>query len=129
MSSSTSRWAAARREVDELTRQKDSIASHLAQVRQLLGGQLPGGVDPAMSAAQAKPAIAADPALSAPGAAPRNGAGQAAPTTVQPATQVSAAPTQVQAQRPAPANGGAATQANGKQGPSGKEDEEDWWTE
>ena len=44
---------------------------------------------------------------------------------------MAAAPTQVQAQRPAPANGGApaATQANGKQGANGKEDEEDWWTE
>jgi hypothetical protein len=36
------RRAAAQRQVDELTRQKDSIASHLAQVCQLLGGQLPG---------------------------------------------------------------------------------------
>jgi DNA-binding transcriptional MerR regulator len=45
---------------------RDSIASHLAQVRQLLGGQLPGGVDPAMSAAQAKPAIAGDPGLAGP---------------------------------------------------------------
>ena len=35
------RRAAAQRDVDELTRQKDSIATHLAQVRQLLGGQLP----------------------------------------------------------------------------------------
>ena len=41
------RRAAAQREVDELTRQKDSIASHLAQVRQLLGGQLPG-MEPAV---------------------------------------------------------------------------------
>jgi vacuolar-type H+-ATPase subunit E/Vma4 len=72
------RRAAAQREVDELTRQKDSIASHLAQVRQLLGGQLPGGVDPAVSAAQAKPAIAA-------GAAPRTGtSGLPAPATMQP---------------------------------------------
>ena len=30
----------AQREVDELTRQKDDISSHLAQVRQLLGGHL-----------------------------------------------------------------------------------------
>jgi len=29
---------------------------------------------------------------------------------------------------PAPANAGA-TQANGKQGANGKEEEEDWWTE
>ena len=32
------RRAATQREVDDLTRQKDSIASHLAQVRQLLPG-------------------------------------------------------------------------------------------
>jgi hypothetical protein len=72
------------------------------------------------------------------------------PAAVQPttgpghqATQVSAAPTQMQAaQRPAagPSNGGspvapatsaapAATQANAKQAANGKEDEEDWWTE
>ena len=52
------RRAATQREVDDLTRQKDSIASHLAQVRQLLGGQLPG-MD-AVQAAQTKPAIAGD---------------------------------------------------------------------
>jgi hypothetical protein len=55
------RRAATQREVDELTRQKDSIASHLAQVRQVLGGQLPG-MD-AVQAAQAKPAIAGDSGL------------------------------------------------------------------
>ena len=33
------RRVASQREVDELTRQKDSIASHLVQVRQLLGGR------------------------------------------------------------------------------------------
>ena len=32
------RRVAAQREVDELTRQKDSIVTRLAQVRQLLGG-------------------------------------------------------------------------------------------
>jgi hypothetical protein len=47
--------AATDREVDDLTRQKDSIASHLAQVRQLLPGMK------AVQAAQAKPAIAGDP--------------------------------------------------------------------
>ena len=100
-------------------------------MRQLLGGQLPGGADPSMAAAQPKPAIAADPAPSATqaGAAPRNGTSQAAPTTVQSAAQVAAgAPTQVHAQR---SNGGAPvpSQANGKQGANGKEEEEDWWTE
>ena len=69
------RQAAAQREVDELTRQKDSIASHLAQVRQLLGGQVPG-MD-AVQAAQPKPAIAGDsgPADGARG----NGSGAAPP--------------------------------------------------
>ena len=33
--------AAAQREVDELTTQKDGIASHLAQVRGLFGAQVP----------------------------------------------------------------------------------------
>ena len=53
------RRAATQREVDELTRQQDSIASHLAQVRQLLVGQLPG--TDAVQAAQPRPAIAGDP--------------------------------------------------------------------
>jgi hypothetical protein len=84
-----------------------------------------------MSAPPAKPAIAADPGGPASQAAPRNGTSQPAPATAQQATQVGAAPTQVQAQRPVPANGGgpAPTQANGKPGGGGKEDEEDWWTE
>jgi paraquat-inducible protein B len=48
------RRAATRCEVDDLTRQKDSIASHLAQVRQLLPGMN------AVQAAQTKPAITGD---------------------------------------------------------------------
>src|SRR5260370_42634598 len=48
------RRAAAHREVDDLTRQRDSIASHLAQVRQLLPGMN------AVQAAQKKPAITGD---------------------------------------------------------------------
>jgi hypothetical protein len=48
------RRAATHREVDDLTRQKDSIATHLAQVRQLLPGMN------AVQAAQPKPAIAGD---------------------------------------------------------------------
>jgi hypothetical protein len=50
----------------ELTRQKDSIASHLTQLRQLLGGQLPG-MDEALQSAPAKPGIG--PALQADAAA------------------------------------------------------------
>jgi cell division septum initiation protein DivIVA len=49
------RRAATHREVDDLTRQKDSIASHLAQLRQLLPGMN------AVQAAQTKPAITGDP--------------------------------------------------------------------
>ena len=76
------RRAAAQREVDELTRQKDSIATHLAQVRQLLGGQLPG-MD-AVQAAQTKPAIAGDPGLADGGHG--NGA-RALARTVRPETK------------------------------------------
>jgi hypothetical protein len=134
------RRATAQRDVDELTRQKDSIASHLAQVRQLLGGQLP--MDAAVTAMQPKPAIAADPGPGTPSgsvSAPRNGTSTPpAPTTVQPVpsgqsaahqpTQVSPAPAQAQ---PRPGNGGspATAQASTKQAANGKEDDEDWWTE
>ena len=74
------RRAAAQREVDDLTRQKDSIASHLAQVRQLLGGQLPG-----MDAVQAapRPAIAGDSGLADGAGGKGSGAPPPAPTSVQ----------------------------------------------
>ena len=76
------RRAAAQRDVDELTRQKDSIATHLAQVRQLLGGQLLPGMEAAtMQAPTAKPAIAAEPAP--------------ATTAPTPASWVSAVPTTI----------------------------------
>jgi hypothetical protein len=42
---------------------------------------------------------------------------------------VSAAPTQVQGQRPAGQANGTPAAANAKQGANGKEDDEDWWTE
>jgi hypothetical protein len=48
------RRAATDREVDDLARQKDSIASDLTQVRQLLPGMN------AVQAAHTKPAIAGD---------------------------------------------------------------------
>ena len=77
--------AAAQREVDDLTRQKDSIASHLAQVRQLFGGQLPG----METAVQAKPAIAAG---AAPPGTPRDGtSGLPAPATMQAVSAAEAA--------------------------------------
>ena len=98
------RRVASQREVDELTRQKDNISTHLAQVRQLLGGQL--GIqmppmEPAVAAAPVQPAIAESvPAAAAPAIRPAgNGAA------------------------PAPRPNGA---ANG----DGKGAEpEDWWTE
>jgi hypothetical protein len=127
------RRAAAQREVDDLTRQKDSIASHLAQVRQLLGGQVPDMAGAAAALQQPKP-ISPDPVP------PRNGAsGGAAPTTVQPvqssasATQVSPAATQASratnGSTNGGTNGGAPAGAATKQAASGKEDDEDWWTE
>jgi hypothetical protein len=132
------RRAAAQREVDDLTRQKDSIASHLAQVRQLLGGQVPDMAGAAAALQQPKP-ISPDPV---PASAPRNGAsGGAAPTTVQPvqssATQVSPAATQASRPTNSSANGstsggtsgGAPAGAATKQAAGGKEDDEDWWTE
>ena len=144
------RRAAAQRDVDELTRQKDSIATHLAQVRQLLGGQLLPGMDAAaVQAPPAKQAIAPEPAPAAPptqvapaapaapASAPRNGnGGSAPPTAVQPAqsashqaTQVSPAAAAAAQQRPTNGGSPAATQANTKQAANGKEDDEDWWTE
>ena len=123
------RRAAAQREVDDLTRQKDSIATHLAQVRQLLGGQLPGMDAAAMQAPAPKPAIAAEPA---PAGVPRNGnGGSVAPTTVQSAQQSGHQATQVSPAQQRPANGAPppATQASAKQSANGKEDDEDWWTD
>ena len=144
--------------MEELTRQKDSIATHLAQVRQLLGGQLPG-MDAAVQAPAAKPAIAAEPAgapptqvapaapptqvaPAAPASAPRNGnGGPVAPTTVQPAQQPAAVRPPghpglagATAAQQRPANGGAPAPApaparRAKQAANGKEDDEDWWTE
>jgi len=54
--------SSAQRQVDELTRQRDSITSHLAQLRQLLGGApLPSMEEPApaVAAPAPKPALAA----------------------------------------------------------------------
>ena len=43
-------WSAAQRDADELTTQTESISSHLAQIRQLLGTQLPTADKPAKPA-------------------------------------------------------------------------------
>ena len=41
--------SAAQRHVDELNKQKESVAAHLAQISQLLGGQMPGIAGPVTS--------------------------------------------------------------------------------
>ena len=47
---------AAQRHVDELNKQKESVAAHLAQISQLLGGQMPGLAD-ALTNRPAAPAV------------------------------------------------------------------------
>jgi hypothetical protein len=127
------RRVTAQREVDELTRQKDNIASHLAQVRQLLGGQLGAvpnvpNMDPSVGAPQAKPAIAES--APAPKPAPAGNpapAAAAAPAAARPAGNGTAT---VQAPRPQAGNGAPApTAAAPAQKAAGKENDEDWWTE
>jgi hypothetical protein len=95
------RRVASQREVDELTRQKDNITTHLAQVRQLLGGQL--GIQlPPMDAAMTAPAPV-KPAVESP-----------PPVASAPVSRPAGNGT---APRPAGANGEA------------KDDDENWWTE
>ncbi|HEX3513280.1 MAG TPA: cellulose-binding protein, partial [Trebonia sp.] len=89
----------AQREVEELTRQKDNITTHLAQVRQLLGGQL-GIQMPPM-----EPAVAAPP--------PKQ-AVESAPVASAPVSR--------------PAGNGTAPRPAGPTG-EGQASEEDWWTE
>ena len=110
------RRVTSQREVEELTRQKDNISSHLAQVRQLLGGQLGvpmPSMDPAVNAAPAKPAIA-EPAPAGNGGAPIG-----APAAARQAGNGAPA-----AQAPRPAGNGVAAKPEGK-----PEDDENWWTE
>jgi hypothetical protein len=106
------------REVDELTRQKDNIASHLAQVRQLLGSQLGGavpGMEQAVAAAPAKPAIAE----SAPAG---NAGGMPGPAPAGAVRQAGNGAATAQAQRPV-GNGGTGAKEDKP------ENDEDWWTE
>ena len=125
------RRVTAQREVDELTRQKDNIASHLAQVRQLLGGQLGAvpnvpNMDPSVGAPQAKPAIAESAPKPAPAGNPAPAAA-AAPAAARPTGNGTAT---AQAPRPQASNGAPApTAAAPAQKAAGKENDEDWWTE
>ena len=102
------RRAVAQREVDELIRQQDSIASDPAQIRQASGGQLP--TDAAMrptalrAASTAGPAPPVPPAPSAPPSTLCDGTSTpAAPVTVQPAQAGPSAAHQAAQVRPAPA--------------------------
>jgi uncharacterized membrane protein len=105
--------AAAQREVDDLTRQKESISTHLAQISQLLGTQMPG-LSEALKPAQSRGAVAP--------AAPKAVAGPPPPAPRQEARPPAQAP-QAQAQPP----------ANGPKQPvsakSAKSNDEEWWTE
>jgi hypothetical protein len=135
---------AAQRHVDELNKQKESVAAHLTQISQLLGGQMPGIADalkpkPAVQA-QAPRAVAAPP--SGNGGNGGNGAPQAAapkaPPTAQQAAPAApprtsevpagqhAAPGRPDSQ-PSAGAGVAKQSANAKSG--GKGDDDEWWTE
>ena len=90
---------AAQREVDDLTRQKESISSHLAQISQLLGTQMPG-LSEALKPQQGRQAVgqpAPPKAVAGPPPAPRE---EPRPQAKQPASAKTA-----------------------------KGGDEDWWTE
>ncbi|HWG14002.1 MAG TPA: hypothetical protein VG268_12095, partial [Streptosporangiaceae bacterium] len=122
--------AAAQRQVDDLTRQKDSISSHLAQLRQLLGGGVPGMEAESTSSvpsAPSRPAISDAPRSPAPApAAPV----QEAPKPANGGAPQAPAQRQAPAQQNQPARSGAPAANGAKQGANGKAaDDEDWWPE
>jgi hypothetical protein len=73
-------WArtAAQRHVDDLNKQKDSVAAHLAQISQLLGNKVPGLAD-ALKLSASAPAPAIKPSRAAP-AVPTGGGTAKQPT-------------------------------------------------
>jgi hypothetical protein len=135
------RRVTAQREVDELTRQKDNISAHLAQVRQLLGGQF-GVSIPGMEAAQAsvssaeKPAIASqsggngNAAIAAPAGSPRPAANAGVASGSGAGNRGNGTPSAAGAATtatPRPAAGSPDAQA-ASPAPEKKNDE-DWWTQ
>ena len=97
--------------MDDLNKQKESVAAHLAQISQLLGTQMPGLSD-ALKPAPAVPAVASSPAravTAAPAPAPVPSSAPQAPRQ-----STSSTPKQAAGNKPAKAADG---------------DGEDWWTE
>ena len=134
--------SSAQRHVDDLNKQKESVAAHLAQISQLLGNQM-SGLGAAMQ--PAAPAVAGSPAKAVTAAPQANGGSQAAPPAPPapaapprqggaPAGQAPAGGQNTGGQNPGGRSGG---QAGGAPGPkqtvnakSAKAgDNEDWWVE
>ena len=109
--------ASAQREVDDLTRQKESISSHLAQISQLLGTQMPGLSDVLKPAQQTRHAVGAP--------APKAVAAPAPPPVREEPRQ--SAPVQA----PAPTGGQppAAAQKQPVVAKAAKSSDDEWWTE
>jgi hypothetical protein len=113
----------AQRQVDELNKQKESVAAHLSQISQLLGGQMN-----LADALKPSPAVQAPPAKAV--TAPPTGNGSPAQKATVAAPVRPSAPG---GQHAAPARPDAPTQAAPtKQSASAKADnadEQEWWTE
>jgi len=109
--------AAAQREVDDLTRQKESISTHLAQISQLLGGQMPGLSEALKPAQQTRHAVGAP-------------APKAVAAPAPPAPREEPRPAQAQS---APANSGGQAPAGAQKQPvsakAAKANDDEWWTE
>jgi len=110
--------ASAQREVDELSKQKESISTHLAQISQLLGTQMPGLADALKQPARPAVAAAAPKAVAPPPpAAPAHATpSQGQPTQAQQAPAASQAPAGGAPKQPVPAK-------------AAKSNDEEWWTE
>jgi hypothetical protein len=110
--------AAAQHEVDDLSRQKESISTHLAQISQLLGTQMPGLSDALKAPQQTRHAVAAPApkAVAAPAPAP-------APAREEPRPSVP------QQQAPPGGQAPAGAQKQPVSAKAAKANDEEWWTE
>jgi hypothetical protein len=116
--------ASAQHEVDDLSRQKESISSHLAQISQLLGTQMPGLAD-ALKPQQSRHAVGAPApkAVAPPAQAPAPAREERQPVPAQAQAQPQQAPAPTGGQAPA----GAQKQPVSAKAAKGNDDE--WWTE